>query len=66
MQIQLNGARRELPSAATVADLIGALEAGGRRFAVEVNGSVVPKSEHERRRLAEGDRVELIGAIGGG
>lgn len=66
MQIQLNGVGRELAPAATVADLLATLELAGRRVAVEVNGSVVPASEHARSRLAEGDTVELIHAIGGG
>lgn len=66
MQIQLNGVQRELPAAATVADLLADLDFGGRRFAVEINGTVVPKSEHPSRPIVEGDRVELIGAIGGG
>lgn len=66
MQIRLNGERRELPTPASIADLIATLGLGGRRLAVEVNGSVVPRGEHAHRRLEEGDRVELIGAIGGG
>jgi len=66
MEIQLNGDRRELAPSATVADLIAALDLGGRRVAVEVNGNVVPHSQHSRHRLDQNDRVELIGAIGGG
>lgn len=66
MEIQLNGMRRELAAGETVAGLISGLSLADGRVAVEINGVVVPKSEHERRRLAEGDRVELIGAIGGG
>ena len=66
MQIELNGTRREFSPVVTVGDLLATLDLAGRRVAVEVNGTVVPASEHGRRRLAEGDRVELIGAIGGG
>lgn len=66
MKIQLNGARRELSEKETVFGLVSSLDLAGRRVAVEVNGAVVPKSEYERHRLREGDRVELIGAIGGG
>ena len=66
MEIQLNGTRHELADTETVAGLISTLDLAGRRVAVEVNGAVVPKSQHERHRLREGDRVELIGAIGGG
>lgn len=66
MEIRLNGKRRELVDEKTVSSLLSSLELAGRRVAVEVNGAVVPKSEHPRHRLREGDRVELIGAIGGG
>lgn len=66
MEIQLNGERRELAPSATVADLIAALDLGGRRVAVEVNGDVVPRSQHSHHRLDQNDQVELIGAIGGG
>ncbi len=66
MEIRLNGKRHELADTETVAGLIATLDLAGRRVAVEVNGAVVPKSQHERHRLREGDRVELIGAIGGG
>jgi len=66
MKIQLNGERRDLAPSATVADLIAALDLGGRRVAVEVNGSIVPRSQHDQHQLDDDDRVELIGAIGGG
>lgn len=66
MKILLNGAGYELAPEATVAELVSALALAGRRVAVEVNGRVVPASEHADRRLDDGDRVELISAIGGG
>ncbi|MDN5863951.1 MAG: sulfur carrier protein ThiS [Gammaproteobacteria bacterium] len=66
MKIQLNGKCRELRDGETVCGLLCRLDLAGRRVAVEVNGTVVPKSEHTRHQLSEGDRVELIGAIGGG
>jgi sulfur carrier protein len=66
MKIRLNGECRELAENETVSGLIAILDLAGRRVAVEVNGAVVPKSEHGRYSLGEGDRVELIGAIGGG
>lgn len=66
MKILLNGAGYELAPEATISELVSALELAGRRVAVEVNGEVVPASKHEAHRLDEGDRVELISAIGGG
>ncbi|KXS46704.1 MAG: sulfur carrier protein [Marinobacter sp. T13-3] len=66
MQIQLNGDAVELPDAMTVADLIAHLELTGKRLAVEVNEDIVPRSQHPELTLSEGDRVEVVHAIGGG
>lgn len=66
MNIRLNGDSYPLEDGATVAALIEQLTLAGRRLAVEVNEEVVPKSEHAARELAEGDRVEIVHAIGGG
>ncbi|MGH8272316.1 MAG: sulfur carrier protein ThiS, partial [Gammaproteobacteria bacterium] len=56
----------ELAATETVADLVSSLDLADGRIAVEINGAVVPKSEHERRQFAENDQVEFIAAIGGG
>jgi len=66
MQIQLNGERHDLDGQPTIHDLIATLGLAGRRIAVEVNEQIVPRSQHEATRLAEGDRVEVVHAIGGG
>jgi sulfur carrier protein len=72
MQIALNGEAFDLDAparsggAATVNDLVAALDLEGRRLAIEVNGELVPRSEHAAFRLAPGDRVEIVHAIGGG
>lgn len=66
MHVQVNGETRELPAGTTVADLVADLASLGQRFAVEVNEELVPRSTHADRRLVEGDRVEIVHAIGGG
>ena len=66
MKILLNGTSRELAPGLTLTELLNTLELAGRRVAIELNGQVVPASEHALRTLAQGDRVELISAIGGG
>ncbi len=66
MQILLNGESLELPDGATVADLLVRLELTGRRVAVERNLDIVPRSQHATTALAEGDRLEVVHAIGGG
>lgn len=63
----VNGEPRRLPGPApTVAALVASLALGERRVAVEVNGEVVPRAEHAARRLAPGDRVEVVTFVGGG
>ncbi|MGE0861671.1 MAG: sulfur carrier protein ThiS [Gammaproteobacteria bacterium] len=61
----VNGAPRALPGGSSVADLIAQLDVRGR-YAVEVNGEIVPRSTHAEHRLTDGDRVEVVAAIGGG
>lgn len=63
--IVLNGEPREVAPDTTVEALLAELGLEGR-LAVEVNEEVVPRSEHAVRRLAAGDRVEIVHAIGGG
>lgn len=66
MRIQLNGEPFELPENQSVADLLARLDLTGRRVAVELNLDIVPRSQHDSTRLAEGDQVEVVHAIGGG
>ncbi|RCV90474.1 sulfur carrier protein ThiS [Billgrantia montanilacus] len=66
MQIQLNGEAHDLAADLTVAQLIDSLGLTGRRIAVELNEEIVPRSEHGTTRLGQGDRIEIVHAIGGG
>ena len=66
MQVVLNGEPRSLEPGTTLAGLILSLNLGGRRMAVEINEEVIPRSEHPKRVLNEGDRVEIVHAVGGG
>lgn len=66
MQILLNGEARQAPEGCTLSDLLADLDLHERRFAVEVNEDLVPRSEHADHRLRPGDRVEIVQAIGGG
>ena len=66
MQITLNGESRQLPDGSKAADLVRLLSLEGRRFAVEINGEIVPKSELPAHPLADRDVVEVVHAVGGG
>ena len=66
MEILVNGQPRTAGDDLTVADLVAQLGLAGKRLAVEVNRDIVPRGEHAARVLREGDRIEIIHAIGGG
>lgn len=66
MKILLNGEAREIRASASLTELLEQAGYGARRVAVEVNREIVPRSRHPEHRLAEGDRVEIVHAIGGG
>ncbi|SHM21533.1 sulfur carrier protein ThiS [Vreelandella subglaciescola] len=64
--IQLNGEPHSLAPDTSAADLVAQLGLGGRRIAVEINEEIVPRSQLAETRLANGDKVEIVHAIGGG
>lgn len=66
MQIVLNGTPRRLTDAVTVAELARQVAPAARRIAVELNGEILPRSQHGQRQLVDGDRIEIVQAIGGG
>lgn len=66
IRIVLNGATREFSAPLTFAQLLEALALAGGRLAVERNGEIVPRSRFGEARLADGDRIEVVVAVGGG
>lgn len=66
MIVTVNGAATQLPDGSSIAVLVEQLQLAGRRIAVEVNEEIVPKSAHAQTPLRDGDRVEIVHAIGGG
>ena len=66
MTIELNGEPREFAAPLTVAALLEALSVGDVPVAVERNAAIVPRAEHARVWLEDGDRVEVVQFVGGG
>ena len=66
MQLLVNGENRHFEGALTVAQLLEKLELAGKRVALERNGDIVPRSRFEEERLRDGDRLEIVVAVGGG
>lgn len=66
LEVRVNGERRTVPRGLTLSGLLEALGVDGRRVAVERNRRVVPRDEHDRVELEEGDEVEIVQFVGGG
>ena len=66
MHALINGKPADLTDGTTVAELVNTLGLAGQRIAVELNGEILPRSRHAETRLAAGDQLEIVHAIGGG
>jgi len=66
MELTVNGEPQDLPAPLSVAELLARLDLTPNRVAVEVNEDVVPRGTYDVRRLAAGDRVEIVHFVGGG
>ncbi|HEY8429524.1 MAG TPA: sulfur carrier protein ThiS [Sandaracinaceae bacterium] len=66
MRIEVNGEPREVAPGTTIAALLEQLGLGGVLVAVERNQDVVPRAEHARTTIADGDRLEIVQFVGGG
>jgi sulfur carrier protein len=66
IRIVLNGAPREFPAPLTFSQLLDELSLAGRRLAIERNGEIVPRSRFGDDAISDGDRVEVVVAVGGG
>jgi sulfur carrier protein len=66
VRVIVNGTPREFPASLTFTQLLDELDLAGKRLAVERNGEIVPRSRFSDSKLADGDRIELVIAVGGG
>jgi sulfur carrier protein len=66
LNVEVNGEGRALPAPSSVSTLLEILELAGKRVAVAVNRAVVVRSRYAEVELAEGDRIEILEAVGGG
>ena len=64
--IELNGEAREIRDGECVQDLVDALALTNQALAIAVNREVVPRARWREHRLAGGDKVDIVRAIGGG
>ena len=66
LEVTINGDCRQFGRDLAVTELLDELALAGKRVAIEKNGEIVPRSRYAETRLANGDRLEIVVAVGGG
>ena len=66
MTISLNGASADARGAKSVAELVARLELPPRTVLIEHNGIALHRREWPERKLADGDRIEVLRVVAGG
>lgn len=66
ISITINGEQRRFEQPLNCTELLSRLELTGKRVALERNGDIVPRSRFPEQMLADGDRLEIVVAVGGG
>ncbi len=66
VRFTVNGEQHAFENAPTLTQLLERLDLTGKRLAVERNGEIVPRSRHGETLLADGDKLEIVVAVGGG
>ena len=64
--VTINGRPQNVGEVVLLVDLLTDLSLNAAYLAVAVNDEVVPRSEHGATKIKDGDRVEVIHAVGGG
>ena len=66
IRITVNGAAHRFDRPVDVSALLSSLNLAGRKVAVERNGEIVPRSLYGGTTLVQGDKLEIVVAVGGG
>jgi len=66
MNIIINGVEKNYTSSLTLEILLIELGHAAKKVAVEVNEEIIPRSELKNKLVVDGDKIEIINAVGGG
>lgn len=66
IEIQVNGCAQRHAGPLAVSELLQRMALAGKKIAVERNGEIVPRGAHGSTLLLDGDRLEIVVAVGGG
>jgi sulfur carrier protein len=66
ISVEINGQRREIPSGLNIRTLLALLAIDPQRVAVELNRSIIRKSEWDATTISPNDQIEVVMFVGGG
>jgi len=66
MKVIVNGVEKNFIKDITLSILLAELGYANKRVAIEINEEIIPKSKHENKFIIDGDKIEIIKAVGGG
>lgn len=66
IKIEVNGKKVEIQEDSSVQDFIAERNVTGSMFVVEKNLKIIQKQDYKTEKLAQGDKIELVGFFGGG
>ncbi len=66
ISVSINGVTRHFDTPVNVVTLLEQMQMGGKRIAVECNGEIIPRGQFDQHLLADGDKLEIVVAVGGG
>ena len=66
ISVIINGEARQFDVSISVSTLIEQMQLSSKRIALERNGEIVPRSQFSQHMLNEGDKLEIVVAVGGG
>lgn len=62
----VNGKNQSCDTKLNITQLIERLSLSGKKLAIERNGELVPRSQYAACELLDGDKLEIVMAVGGG
>lgn len=66
VKLVINGQDKNLKSSETITQMLQELDIKGSHIAVALNFQVVPRTSYDQTPLNEGDKIEIVHAVGGG
>tara|TARA_B110000438_G_C15770112_1_gene631486 strand:- start:887 stop:1099 length:213 start_codon:yes stop_codon:yes gene_type:complete len=66
IQVTINGKSQIIEGIITITKLLQILSLNNDSVAIAINGTVIPKTEHESFKILTSSKIEIVHAVGGG